>query len=92
MSIHKSPMPSRESDQLSSAEAWKHVIIWILLVVAALLLVGFTAVVDDMTQRGDLRRVHQSASGSLPLPDDLSHPGIDLLGILSLTGHKLVGR
>lgn len=92
MNTRKSPLPRRDSTGLSSAQAWKHVAIWILLVVAGLLLLGFTAVIDDMTQRGELRRAHQNASGSLALPEELTSRVFDVLGLVSLTGDKLVGR
>jgi hypothetical protein len=63
-----------------------------LLVVAALLMVGFTAVVNDITERGELRRAQQRASGSfLPL-DELQAHGMDVARLLSITGEKLAGR
>jgi len=65
---------------------------WALLLVASLLLVGFVAVVDDSTQRGELRRAHQRMSGSMMLPDELPTRGIDTMRLLSLTGDKLRGR
>jgi len=66
--------------------------VWVLLVVAGLLLVGFTAVVDDITQRGELRRVQQREAGSLTLPSELQSGAIDARRLLSLTGDKLAGR
>lgn len=84
--------PRRDSDHLPSAEARQHVVIGILLAVATLLLFGFTAVVHEMTQRGALRGVHQNASGSLTLPNELATRAFDVLGLVSLTSDKLVGR
>ncbi len=92
MNNHKSPLPRRHSDQLSRADAWRHVTIWILLGVAALFLVVFTAVVDSMTQRGELRGAHQNVSNSLNLHEELSAKGIEAMGLLFLSSNKLVGR
>lgn len=92
MNTQKSPSPSRDFDDLSSAQAWRHVVIWILLVVAALLLLGFTAVVDEMTQRGELRRANQNALGYLMLPEELASRVSDVLGLASIASDKLVGR
>lgn len=84
---HSRPKPGAESS------IWTHALIWVLLAVAALLLVGFTAVVNDITERGELRRAQQRASGSLlPSPSDLQAHGLDLSRLLSMTGEKLAGR
>ena len=76
----------------SRAGIWTHALAWVLLLVAGLLLVGFTAVVDDITQRGELRREYQRSSGSLMLPDERQHQGIDADRLIALTSHKLMGR
>lgn len=55
----------------SVSSTWTHALIWLLITVAALLLVGFTAVAEEITQRGELRRTQQGVSGSLMLPDEL---------------------
>lgn len=78
--------------QVPDGNVWTHALIWVLLAVAALLLVGFTAVVNDITERGELRRVQQRASGTfLPL-DELQAQGVDVARLLSITGEKLAGR
>lgn len=86
------PPPRRHSTHASGAGAWAHALVWVLLVVAGLLLVGFTAVVHDITQRGELRRVQQRESGSPMQPDEPSSPGIDAMRLLSMAGDKLAGR
>ena len=48
-----------------------HVLIAVLLAVAAMLLVSFMAVLDDMNQRGEMRRLQQRTTGSLLLTDEL---------------------
>lgn len=69
-----------------------HVLIWVLVTLAALLLVGFTAVVDDITERGELRRVQQRATGAFTLPDDLQPGGVDVVRLLSMAGGKWAQR
>jgi hypothetical protein len=77
----------------AESSIWTHVLIWVLLAVAALLLVGFTAVVSDITERGELRRAQQRASGSLVLSsDELQARGVDVARLLSMAGEKLAGR
>jgi len=85
-------LPPRRPTHGGESSVWTHALIWVLLVVAALLLVGFTAVVSDITERGELRRAQQRASGSfLPL-DELKKQGVDVARLLSMTGEKLAGR
>ena len=84
--------PRPQSSHAAASSIWAHALIWVLLAVAGLLLVGFTAVVDDITQRGELRRVEQRASGSLLVPAELRTPGVDVVRLLSMTGEKLTGR
>ena len=69
-----------------------HVLIWVLVTLAALLLVVFTAVVDDITDRGELRRVQQRASGAFTLAEDLQPVGVDVIGMLSMASGKLTQR
>ncbi|MBT9462748.1 hypothetical protein [Hydrogenophaga sp.] len=47
-----------------------HALIWLLVACAALVLMGFIAVLNDSTQRGEQRRVQQRATGSLLLADE----------------------
>lgn len=71
---------------------WAHALIWGLLALAALLLVGFTAVVSDITERGELRRLQQRSAGSLLLPDELAARGIDVARLIAMTNDRLAGR
>lgn len=69
-----------------------HVLIWVLVTLAALLLFGFTAVVDNITERGEMRRDQQRATGAFTLPDDLQPGGVDVVRVLSLASGKLAQR
>lgn len=82
----------RTLTQAAWSSSWTHALIWLLLTVAALLLVAFTAVAQDITHRGEQRSVQQRLSGSLMLPDELQSPGVDFTRLLSITGEKLAGR
>ncbi len=92
MTNPKPPLPHRHSDHLSSGEACRHVFLWILLALASLLMVGFTAIVGDTTQRGESRRNHQTASG-LPNPSE-AWPilGVEVIRWLSPKSDKQVER
>jgi hypothetical protein len=93
MNTDNSLLPHSRPKQPAESSVWTHALIWALLVVAALLLVGFTAVVNDITERGELRRVQQSASGSLlSSPDEMQTRGVDVARLLTMTGEKLAGR
>lgn len=85
-------LPPLRSTHSAQRSVWAHALIWVLLVVAAVLLVGFTALVKDITERGELRRVQQRASGSFPPLDELPTQGVDVARLLSITGEKLAGR
>lgn len=45
-------------------------LVWLLFAVAGLLLMWFVAVLDDITQRGEQRRLQQRTTGSLILADE----------------------
>ena len=92
MNTHNPLLSDRDGAPTDKTDQWSHVLIWVLLAVAALLLVGFTVLVDDITQRGELRRVQQRESGSWVLQDNLPIPDVDVLRLLSITGEKLAGR
>ncbi|WP_137919023.1 hypothetical protein [Hydrogenophaga sp. 2FB] len=53
-----------------------HVLIAVMLAVAALLLVTFMSLLDDMNERGEQRRLQQRTTGSLLLLDELGVPGV----------------
>lgn len=85
------PVGSAEAKNAASS-IWTHALIWVLLAVAGLLLVGFTAVVNDITERGELRRLHQRSSGSLLLPEEPKAGAVDAARLLSMTSERLMGR
>jgi hypothetical protein len=82
----------RSSAHTAWSSTWTHVLIWLLLAVAALLLVGFTAVVNDITERGEQRRVQQRLSGALLPSGEMQVHGVDTVRLLSMTGEKLARR
>lgn len=92
MSTQKRLMSRRTLTQAAWSSTWTHALIWLLLTTAALLLAGFTAVADDITQRGEQRRLHQSVSGSFLLPDEQRTPGEAVMRLLSVTGEKVARR
>ena len=92
MTTPQRPLAPRPSDQLSSADAWRHVFIWILLAIATVLIVGLTTVVDDTPQQGELRHAHKSVSGYLELSEELPRVGFDVLRLLALRSDTGVVR
>lgn len=50
-------------------------LVWVLFAAAGLLLMWFVAVLDDVTQRGEQRRIQQRATGSLILADERKDRG-----------------
>ena len=92
MSTPQSPTARRTSDQLSPADAWRHVSIWMLLATATVLLVGFTALVDDSPQQGELRHAHKTAAGYLELSEELPRVGFDVMRLLEVRGDTVVER
>jgi hypothetical protein len=92
MTTHNRPFPREDVTPTEKVSPRTHVLIWVLVTLAALLLVGFTAVVDDITERGEMRRVQQRASGAFALPDDLQPGGVDVFRLLSMAGGKLAQR
>ena len=96
-SLNPSPPPlctraRPASDEASWPGTWAHALIWLLLAVAGLLLVGFTALVNDITERGELRRSQQRSTGSLLLPDEPKARAVDVTTLLTLTGERWLGR
>lgn len=92
MNTDHRPLSRRHATQGAGSSAWTHALIWVLLAVAALLLVGFIAVVDGITQRGELRRVQQRGPGFLLVTDALRTPSVDGPRLPSRTGERLGGR
>ncbi len=85
-------LPDSRRKRAADRSVWTHALIWVLLAIAALLLGGFTAVVNDITERGELRRVQQRAAGSFLSLDALQAQGVDVARLLSIAGEKLAGR
>jgi hypothetical protein len=50
---------------------FSHALLWLMLSAAGLMLAWFMAVLEDVTQRGEQRRVQQRLTGSLLLSDEL---------------------
>ncbi|QHE86646.1 hypothetical protein [Hydrogenophaga sp. BPS33] len=48
-----------------------HVLIGVMLVMAGMLMAGFLSVLDDIAERGEMRRQHQRATGSVLLGDEV---------------------
>lgn len=63
----------------SSNDSWFNVfsnaLVWLLFATAGLLLMWFVAVLDDVTQRGEQRRLQQRTTGSLILADEVARRG-----------------
>lgn len=57
------------------ADSWfsyfSNALVWLLFAAAGLLLMWFVAVLNDVTQRGEQRRLQQRTTGSLILADEL---------------------
>lgn len=50
--------------------------IWVSAAVAGLLLMWFVSVLNDITERGEQRRMQQRTSGTFLLPDELQARGV----------------
>lgn len=66
-------LPARRDDSWFSF--FSNALVWVLFAVAGLLLMWFVAVLDDVTQRGEQRRIQQRATGSLILADERVNRG-----------------
>ncbi|WP_439587013.1 hypothetical protein [Hydrogenophaga sp.] len=60
-------------------DAWQsyfsHMWIWLAAAIAGLLLMWFVSVLNDITDRGEQRRMQQRTSGTFLLPDELRARG-----------------
>jgi hypothetical protein len=54
---------------------FSHMWIWVSAAAAGLLLMWFISVLNDITERGEQRRMHQRTSGTFLLPDELRSRG-----------------
>ncbi len=92
MNTQHHPLPRSRPTQAAGRHVWAHALIWVLLAVAAVLLVGFIALVNDITERGELRHAQQRLSGSLhPTRAPHTH-GVYMPHLLSIVGQKLAVR
>lgn len=66
-------LASRRDDSWQSH--FSHLWIWLSAAVAALLLMWFVSVLNDITERGEQRRLQQRTSGMLLLPDEIRARG-----------------
>lgn len=71
---------------------FSHSVIWLLFAAAGLLLMWFVAVVSDVTQRGEQRRLQQRTSGSMLLTDDVQRQGGIGAAVLSASSETPAGR
>ncbi len=62
---------------------FSNALVWVLFAAAGLLLMWFVAVLDDVTQRGEQRRIQQRATGSLILADERRDVGNATAGVLT---------
>jgi len=63
-----SQLPARADDSWFSF--FSNALVWVMFAAAGLLLMWFVAVLDDVTQRGEQRRIQQRTTGSLILADE----------------------
>lgn len=66
--------------------------VWLLFAVAGLLLMWFVAVLDDVTQRGEQRRLQQRTTGSLILADEVARRGQLQATVLAANNETLAAR
>ena len=55
---------------------FSHMWIWVSAAAAGLLLMWFVSVLNDITERGEQRRMQQRTSGTFLLPDELQARGV----------------
>ena len=65
---------SRRDDSWQSY--FSHLWIWLSAAAAGMLLMWFISVLNDVTERGEQRRMQQRTSGMLLLPDELRARGV----------------
>lgn len=66
-------LASRKDDSWQSY--FSHMWIWLSAAAAGLLLMWFVSVLNDITERGEQRRLQQRTSGMLLLPDEIRARG-----------------
>lgn len=71
---------------------FSNALVWLLFVAAGLLLMWFVAVLDDVTQRGEQRRLQQRTTGSLILADEAARRGPLPAAVLTASNERLGAR
>jgi hypothetical protein len=67
-----------------SWQSWfSHMWIWVSAAAAGLLLMWFVSVLNDITERGEQRRLQQRTSGTFLLPDELRARGVPAAKLVS---------
>jgi len=84
------PTAGRRDDSWFSF--FSHVLIWLLLAAAGLLLAWFVAVLEDVTQRGEQRRVQQRAVGTIVLTDEQQWRNSLSMPLAAASSETPVGR
>lgn len=71
---------------------FSNALVWLLFATAGLLLMWFVAVLDDVTQRGEQRRLQQRTTGSLILADEVARRGQLPAAVLATGSETLAAR
>lgn len=71
---------------------FSNAMVWLLFAVAGLLLMWFVAVLDDVMQRGEQRRLQQRTTGSLILADEAARRGQLQAAVLAASNETLAAR
>jgi hypothetical protein len=94
--IEEIPMTRHASMSGRRDDSWfsffSHALIWLLLAAAGLMLAWFVAVLEDVMQRGEQRRVHQRATGKLVLTNEQQWRGSLSMPIVAASSETTPGR
>lgn len=71
---------------------FSNALVWLLFATAGLLLTWFVAVLNDVTQRGEQRRLQQRTTGSLILADEAARRGQFPAAVLTVSNETLAAR
>ena len=71
---------------------FSNAVVWLLFAAAGLLLMWFVAVLDDVTQRGEQRRLQQRTTGSLILADEAARRAPLPAAVLTASTETLTAR
>ncbi|MCW5672223.1 MAG: hypothetical protein KIT86_21395 [Hydrogenophaga sp.] len=81
--------PSRDSGWSSY---FSNVLVWVLFATAGFLLMWFVSVLNDVTQRGEQRRLQQRTTGSLILADEAARRAPQPVAALTVSSETLPVR